>query len=196
MTPPKEPVFGIAMRNFTKYPEMPSAAELIDYGVLVEELGYESVWAWDHILLGVVPSFPIHEALTILTAIAARTCRALGTRKPALALGAALAGQTPVAFLTLETLLALRPRLTGRARLALLTGLALWTSRPNEPGAKPEGNRQLAMQIAQRMARDAGKQQLSSFTGSSADGGSASANFAGGPPSKQDEAKLGREQTP
>ena len=48
----KDPVFGIAMRNFTKYPEMPSAAELIDYGVRMEELGYESIWAWDHILLG------------------------------------------------------------------------------------------------------------------------------------------------
>ena len=63
MTKPKEPVFGIAMRNFTRFPEMPSAAELIDYGVRMEELGYESVWAWDHILLGVEPSFPIHEAL-------------------------------------------------------------------------------------------------------------------------------------
>jgi alkanesulfonate monooxygenase len=75
MTRSKEPVFGIAMRNFTRYPEMPSAAELIEYGVRMEELGYESVWAWDHILLGVEPSFPIHEALTILTAIAARTSR-------------------------------------------------------------------------------------------------------------------------
>jgi alkanesulfonate monooxygenase len=75
MSRSKEPVFGIAMRNFTKYPEMPSAAGLIEYGVRMEELGYESIWAWDHILLGVVPSFPIHEALTILTAIAARTSR-------------------------------------------------------------------------------------------------------------------------
>jgi len=65
--------FGIAMRNFTKYPQMPSAAELIEYGVRVEQLGYESVWAWDHILLGVDPNFPIHEALVLLTAIAART---------------------------------------------------------------------------------------------------------------------------
>jgi alkanesulfonate monooxygenase len=71
----RDPVFGIAMRNFTKYPEMPSAAGLVDYGVRMEELGYESIWAWDHILLGVEPSFPIHEALTILTAIAARTSR-------------------------------------------------------------------------------------------------------------------------
>ncbi|HEU5283131.1 MAG TPA: TIGR03619 family F420-dependent LLM class oxidoreductase [Burkholderiales bacterium] len=69
----KQTQFGVAMRNFTRHPEMPSAQELIDYGVRVEKLGYESIWAWDHILLGVEPSFPIIEALSILTAIAART---------------------------------------------------------------------------------------------------------------------------
>ena len=69
----KHTQFGVALRNFTRYPEMPSAQELIDYGVRVEHLGYESIWAWDHILLGVEPSFPIIEALSILTAIAART---------------------------------------------------------------------------------------------------------------------------
>ena len=53
MAKKKQTVFGIAMRNFTKYPEMPSAQALIDYGVRMEELGYESIWAWDHILLGV-----------------------------------------------------------------------------------------------------------------------------------------------
>ena len=67
--------FGVAMRNFTRYPDMPSAKALIDYGVRMEALGYESVWAWDHVLLGVEPSFPVHEALLILTAIAARTSR-------------------------------------------------------------------------------------------------------------------------
>jgi probable F420-dependent oxidoreductase len=69
----KQIQFGVAMRNFTRYPEMPSAQGLIDYGVRCEQLGYESIWAWDHILLGVEPSFPIIEALSILTAIAART---------------------------------------------------------------------------------------------------------------------------
>jgi probable F420-dependent oxidoreductase len=76
MTANRRPtVFGIAMRNFTKYPEMPDARALIDYGVRMEELGYESVWAWDHILLGVDPNFPIHEALALLTAVAARTSK-------------------------------------------------------------------------------------------------------------------------
>ena len=31
--------FGIAARNFTAYPEMPSAKGLVEYGVRVEELG-------------------------------------------------------------------------------------------------------------------------------------------------------------
>jgi alkanesulfonate monooxygenase len=73
-------VYGVAMRNFTRYPEMPSAQGLMDYGVRMEQLGYESIWAWDHILLGVEPNFPIIESLSILTAIAARTTKIkLGT---------------------------------------------------------------------------------------------------------------------
>ena len=65
--------FGIAARNFTAYPEMPDAKALVEYGVKMEELGYDSIWVWDHVLLGVEPNFPIIEALTLLTAIAART---------------------------------------------------------------------------------------------------------------------------
>ena len=31
--------------------EMPNAKELVEYGVRVEELGYDLVWVWDHICL-------------------------------------------------------------------------------------------------------------------------------------------------
>jgi probable F420-dependent oxidoreductase len=65
--------FGIAARNFTPYPEMPDAQKLIEYGVYMEELGFDSLWVWDHIFLGVDPHFPILDSLTLLTAIAART---------------------------------------------------------------------------------------------------------------------------
>ncbi len=65
--------FGIAMRNFTAAPREPDAQALIDYGVRMEELGFESLWVWDHILLGVEPHFPIIDSLTLLTAVAART---------------------------------------------------------------------------------------------------------------------------
>ena len=72
--------YGIAMRNFQAFPEMPDALKLIEYGVRMEELGFESVWVWDHILLGVEPHFPIIDALTLLTAVAARTSKIkLGT---------------------------------------------------------------------------------------------------------------------
>ncbi len=64
---------GIAMRNFTRFPELPNPRALVDYGVWVEQLGFESLWVWDHILLGTDPHFPIADALTILTAVAART---------------------------------------------------------------------------------------------------------------------------
>jgi probable F420-dependent oxidoreductase len=65
--------FGIAARNFTAYPEMPDILALVEYGVKMEQLGFDSLWVWDHVLLGVQPNFPIIEALTLLTAIAART---------------------------------------------------------------------------------------------------------------------------
>ena len=65
--------FGIAARNFTPYPEMPDAQKLIEYGARMEELGFDSLWVWDHIFLGVDPHFPILDSLTLLTAIAART---------------------------------------------------------------------------------------------------------------------------
>ena len=66
--------FGIAARNFTAYPEMPDILALVEYGVKMEQLDLNSsLWVWDHVLLGVEPNFPIIEALTLLTAIAART---------------------------------------------------------------------------------------------------------------------------
>jgi alkanesulfonate monooxygenase len=67
--------FGIAARNFVAYPDMPDARQLVEYGVRVEQLGYDSVWVWDHMLLGVEPNFPIIDSLTTLTGIAARTTK-------------------------------------------------------------------------------------------------------------------------
>ena len=65
--------YGIAARNFTTYPEMPDGKALVEYGVKMEEMGFDSLWVWDHILLGVEPSSPVFDSLTLLTAIAAST---------------------------------------------------------------------------------------------------------------------------
>jgi alkanesulfonate monooxygenase len=72
--------FGIAMRNFTAFPALPDAQELVEFGVRMEALGFDSLWVWDHILLGVDPHFPIIDSLSLLTAVGARTKRIkLGT---------------------------------------------------------------------------------------------------------------------
>jgi len=72
--------FGLAMRNFTTYPEMPDPQALIAYAARAEELGFDSVWVWDHIFLGVDPPFPVIDSLTLLSAVAARTTKIkLGT---------------------------------------------------------------------------------------------------------------------
>jgi alkanesulfonate monooxygenase len=72
--------FGLAIKNFVGPTEQPDIDALYAYAQRAEELGFESLWAWDHIILGVKPAFPILESITTLTAIAARTSRIkLGT---------------------------------------------------------------------------------------------------------------------
>ena len=72
--------FGLAIRNFVGPGEVPDVAEIYAYAERAEALGFESLWAWDHILLGVEPSFPILDSITTLGAVAARTRRIkLGT---------------------------------------------------------------------------------------------------------------------
>src|SRR2546426_1220793 len=65
--------FGLAIRNFVGPGEVPDVPALYAYAERAEALGFESLWAWDHVLLGVEPSFPILDSLTLLGAIAART---------------------------------------------------------------------------------------------------------------------------
>jgi alkanesulfonate monooxygenase SsuD/methylene tetrahydromethanopterin reductase-like flavin-dependent oxidoreductase (luciferase family) len=65
--------FGLAIKNFVGPTETPDVDELYRYSARAEALGFESLWAWDHVILGVEPSFPILEAVGTLTAIAART---------------------------------------------------------------------------------------------------------------------------
>lgn len=72
--------FGLAIRNFVGPGETPDVDSILKYCERAEELGFESLWAWDHMLLGVNPAFPILDSLSILTGIATRTSRIkLGT---------------------------------------------------------------------------------------------------------------------
>ena len=65
--------YGLAVRNFVGPGEVPDIPALYTYAERAEALGFESLWAWDHVLLGVEPSFPIVDSITMLGAIAART---------------------------------------------------------------------------------------------------------------------------
>jgi probable F420-dependent oxidoreductase len=71
---------GLAVENFTPESSDPSAAALVEYATRAEELGFDSLWAWDHLFLGARRPFPFYEALTTLTWLAAHTSRVtLGT---------------------------------------------------------------------------------------------------------------------
>lgn len=72
--------FGLAIENFVGPQQTPDIEKLYAYAERAEALGYESLWAWDHVLLGVDPAFPILDSVTTLAALAARTRRIkLGT---------------------------------------------------------------------------------------------------------------------
>jgi probable F420-dependent oxidoreductase len=71
---------GLAVENFTPESAEPTAAGLAGYARRAEELGYDSLWAWDHLFLGARRAFPFFEALTTLTWLAAHTSEVtLGT---------------------------------------------------------------------------------------------------------------------
>lgn len=71
---------GLAIKNFVGPSETPDVDAILAYAERAEALGFESLWAWDHVILGVEPAFPILDAVGTLTAIAARTARIkLGT---------------------------------------------------------------------------------------------------------------------
>ncbi len=72
--------FGLAVENFTPESKPPSFDSILEYGRAAERLGFDSLWAWDHLFLGARRPFPFLESLTVLTALATATERVtLGT---------------------------------------------------------------------------------------------------------------------
>ena len=69
--------FGLAVENFTPSPRLPDMRIIERYADRAEELGYDSLWVWDHILLGSKRPFPFLDSLSVLAALASRTKRAL-----------------------------------------------------------------------------------------------------------------------
>src|SRR5690349_17713392 len=77
MQPPR---FGVALPNFTTAGTSPDIREIVDYARRAEELGLDSAWVWDHVLLGSRSPFPILDSLSTLAALSVQTERLrLGT---------------------------------------------------------------------------------------------------------------------
>jgi alkanesulfonate monooxygenase len=72
--------FGLAIENFTAFPDEPDFERIRSYALRAEALGFDSLWAWDHMLLGSQTPFPFLDSLSTLAGLAAVTHRVeLGT---------------------------------------------------------------------------------------------------------------------
>src|SRR5271165_2073156 len=72
--------FGIALENFSPPGKSPSKASILEMAKASEKLGFDSVWVWDHLLLGSRKVFPVIDSLTTLAFLAGNTSRIkLGT---------------------------------------------------------------------------------------------------------------------
>ncbi len=67
--------FGLVLENFTSPGKEPDFEKMLSQTRRAEELGFDSVWVYDHLLLGSKNVFPILESLTTITALAAGTSR-------------------------------------------------------------------------------------------------------------------------
>ncbi|HLH64421.1 MAG TPA: LLM class flavin-dependent oxidoreductase [Solirubrobacteraceae bacterium] len=71
---------GLALENFTPASRDPDVDAIVAYARRAEELGYDSLWAWDHMFLGSGRPFPFLESLSTLALLAGMTERVeLGT---------------------------------------------------------------------------------------------------------------------
>jgi probable F420-dependent oxidoreductase len=80
LTMPTRARFGLAVENFTPHSKSPDMQRIRVYAQSAETLGFDSLWAWDHILLGSKKPFPFLDSLTVLGGLALCTERVeLGT---------------------------------------------------------------------------------------------------------------------
>ncbi|MHB8565833.1 MAG: LLM class flavin-dependent oxidoreductase [Nitrososphaerales archaeon] len=67
--------FGTALESFTPPDVTPDTQKIYEMSTRAEKLGFDTVWVWDHLLLGTKKVYQVLEPLTLLSAIAARTSR-------------------------------------------------------------------------------------------------------------------------
>jgi alkanesulfonate monooxygenase len=67
--------FGLVVENFTSPGKDPDFDAILRQTRRAEELGFDSIWVYDHLVLGSKKVFPILESLTTISALAAGTSR-------------------------------------------------------------------------------------------------------------------------
>jgi probable F420-dependent oxidoreductase len=68
-----KPKIGLAVENFTPMTKEPDIDAIVAYARRAEALGFDSLWAWDHMFLGTRRPFPFLESLSTLTVLATAT---------------------------------------------------------------------------------------------------------------------------
>jgi alkanesulfonate monooxygenase SsuD/methylene tetrahydromethanopterin reductase-like flavin-dependent oxidoreductase (luciferase family) len=72
--------FGIALETFTPPGKSPSKDSILKMAKTAEKFGFDSVWVWDHLLLGSRKVFPVLDSTTTLSYLSSATSRVkLGT---------------------------------------------------------------------------------------------------------------------
>ncbi len=72
--------FGIALETFTPPGKSPSKDSIVRMARTAETLGFDSVYVWDHLLLGSRKVFPVLDSLTTLSYLSSATSKLkLGT---------------------------------------------------------------------------------------------------------------------
>ncbi|MCL4343608.1 MAG: LLM class flavin-dependent oxidoreductase [Thaumarchaeota archaeon] len=64
---------GIALDNFTVPGSAVNVKSLVEKAKLADSLGFESIWLWDHLLLGSKTVYPVLEPIALISNIAAHT---------------------------------------------------------------------------------------------------------------------------
>jgi alkanesulfonate monooxygenase SsuD/methylene tetrahydromethanopterin reductase-like flavin-dependent oxidoreductase (luciferase family) len=67
--------FGTALESFTPPDVVPDTQKLYEMTIRAEKLGFDTVWVWDHLLLGSKKVYQVLEPLTLLSALSARTSK-------------------------------------------------------------------------------------------------------------------------
>ncbi len=65
--------FGVSLQSLMGQGEKLNFPELLKHSKLAEKLGYDSLWVWDHLILGSRKVFPLYYSLITLAGVAAVT---------------------------------------------------------------------------------------------------------------------------